>query len=647
MEQILTIRQREILGILNSASGWISGKAVSAKLRVTDRTIRNDIQVLNDYLKQFHAYIESIRGKGYLLHTSDPGRIQELTYSSGAMLSPEDRLRELVLYLIEQDEAIPLGELEDMFFVSRSTLESDLKAISASYSFEKPYLALIRSGNAVAFEENEQKRRFVWMLLCTGQWNYNYEAGIKSSVTPLPAREMEELRKVIRQCFYEAGIRMGEADYIAFQYSAGISVYRIRKGHVLKKNTAFGSEREQAAAKKICSRLGELLNLSFPEEECISMGSEICFRRQFDEGHPAEGFWEKHEQSLFAEIINQVFKEIDREYVLFLSDKPELKNELLYILIKQYHNPFHLGIREKELRMVIQTSYPEAVGLACHFIRPVAAGCGMIVTTGDLLEIAAGMANALEQMADGIRVALISHLDFENSRLLMAQIHSCFGSKITLKGPYSIHEAAEILDDSFSFALSTTKTGKLPLSIPLVQIAPLMSKESIEEMNYQIQMAKYRRMRPQSRLWIPDFFRKEWFETDCRFSSADDFYQQAEETLRKKQLAGADYLMQIRKNSAFVPVAFDGGFMLAYTFGAAAEENGIYVWKTKKLFQYDGYAEQWVFLIMLREENRYDDLQIYGRTVLLLRRISAMGLLPKITDFDTFFDIVKAIEKIG
>ena len=68
MEKInLHSRQKKILSILNSKHGIATGKEISAKIGVSERTVRSDISNINDCLKAYDIQILSIHGKGYTL----------------------------------------------------------------------------------------------------------------------------------------------------------------------------------------------------------------------------------------------------------------------------------------------------------------------------------------------------------------------------------------------------------------------------------------------------------------------------------------------------------------------------------------------------------------------------------------------------
>lgn len=61
-------RQKKILTLLISGNGWITGEKIGSALGITDRTVRNDIRIINEELQEYtDSVIESIRGKGYFL----------------------------------------------------------------------------------------------------------------------------------------------------------------------------------------------------------------------------------------------------------------------------------------------------------------------------------------------------------------------------------------------------------------------------------------------------------------------------------------------------------------------------------------------------------------------------------------------------
>ena len=46
-------RQKKILTLLISGNGWITGEKIGSALGITDRTVRNDIRIINEELQEY------------------------------------------------------------------------------------------------------------------------------------------------------------------------------------------------------------------------------------------------------------------------------------------------------------------------------------------------------------------------------------------------------------------------------------------------------------------------------------------------------------------------------------------------------------------------------------------------------------------
>ena len=57
-------REKKILSILNAKHGIVTGKELSTKIGVSERTIRSDISHINSELGTTGIQVEAVHGKG-------------------------------------------------------------------------------------------------------------------------------------------------------------------------------------------------------------------------------------------------------------------------------------------------------------------------------------------------------------------------------------------------------------------------------------------------------------------------------------------------------------------------------------------------------------------------------------------------------
>lgn len=94
-------RQKKILTLLISYNGWITGEKIGSALGITDRTVRNDIRIINEELQEYtDSIIESIRGKGYFLVSKERNILLEKLEKTNVGETTEGRLYSIALEIL-------------------------------------------------------------------------------------------------------------------------------------------------------------------------------------------------------------------------------------------------------------------------------------------------------------------------------------------------------------------------------------------------------------------------------------------------------------------------------------------------------------------------------------------------------------------
>ena len=107
----LSLRQRKILYLLNGRDDYVPSAELAKVLKVSSRTVRNDIHQMNQALSEHHAAILSSNSKGFLFQAAEPEKIMELTHVSHAFMDGQERLRYLTFLLCRSDRPRNLYDL--------------------------------------------------------------------------------------------------------------------------------------------------------------------------------------------------------------------------------------------------------------------------------------------------------------------------------------------------------------------------------------------------------------------------------------------------------------------------------------------------------------------------------------------------------
>ena len=521
MRSVLTVRQKMILGILNTKRGFTQGAYLASQLGVSDRTVRADIQVLQEVLGEYDIEISSIRGKGYLLRTDRPELLQQLTYSAHSLMSQEERVREIALRLAESSVPIDYGDLEDALYISRSTLEGDLREIARRYSQRMPGIRLIRHRNSVSFEPDERRKRMLLNLLHTEHWNYNYEAGMHVSGIPVSEDVFRKLQDAYEEMMRENRVHLSEQDHIRFLFSVAIAVSRILSGHALPESDHEGKDTQDMSTdpgmpmaqdvptvpdpgqapekmpasdliRTLAKKAQECSGAVFSETEIGALTDEFIQRLRLNGSLPPAPWTDPDRQDQIAGIIRDVLEAADRENGLHLAADRELSGRLLNVFLLWLENPYYTGLQHSEVTRAIRDERPSAAWIAGLladrteqvFLR--AAGSSV------RMDLASHIADALRRetaagAGDGVRVIFVSHLHPAASGYILNRIRDTFGNRLRIDGPCPPYEYSWMKKDACDFVISTTKLKKDPDCPPAIVISPPFNKLDAENVRYYLE----------------------------------------------------------------------------------------------------------------------------------------------------------------
>lgn len=170
---LLSLRQRKILQSLKYKTEYVTGKELANELNVSSRTIRNDINEINNLLKESGIVIESKRSVGYLLQTENSAELAHILKINASFLSRDDRIRYILYRLCVEEDPINLYDLEDEMFISSTTLDIDIQTLNKNYILEYPFIKFYKKKNFISLESDELKRRIILNHIFTENWDYN------------------------------------------------------------------------------------------------------------------------------------------------------------------------------------------------------------------------------------------------------------------------------------------------------------------------------------------------------------------------------------------------------------------------------------------------------------------------------------------
>lgn len=267
----LSLRQRQLINCLMHAEGFVTGTELARRLNVSARTVRTDVSELNDILKKSGIQIISRHHFGYTIKAQDEACLRDLTQTAASYISREERLHHLVLRLSLSEHAIDLDDLADEMYISKATLENDLKSFRKEFLLKYPFVLLIREKNRIRFENDERKKRIMLCQLYADSWDYTSYGNALYQYEYLDEKTVRYCMEKLNYYLQKYRIRIEDTNLVHLNLMLAIAIRRISDGHFLKerKKDLFVSDSASVkrAVTELLDDLGSHFSCTFSEIE--------------------------------------------------------------------------------------------------------------------------------------------------------------------------------------------------------------------------------------------------------------------------------------------------------------------------------------------------------------------------------------------
>lgn len=231
---------------------------LARRLSVSTRTVRNDIEILNDILSPYGARFVLKRGKGYRLEADDPSLLESKQSSScdgqhgsAAEYVPRsamDRMICLLVTFLTSTYALNLQSLAEKWRTSRATLQTDLTEIRQQLTH---YGLLIESRprHGMKLLGRETSIRLCLTDVLRRIIKENQEHPLLFS-DPVLADALATIRAKLADCLKNTSLRLTDDGFQFLTTYCAVAAKRMVDGFPLEGFTAseMGDETDRAAA---------------------------------------------------------------------------------------------------------------------------------------------------------------------------------------------------------------------------------------------------------------------------------------------------------------------------------------------------------------------------------------------------------------
>lgn len=458
---IMNTRENKLLKELLNRN--MSLEEISNFLKVSQRTVRNDISKINNFLIKYNSSIKKLKDNSYSL--TFVNEIDEkifkndfFSFNNFNFNEPKDRILYIKLAYLYAENYIKLDDLADEMFISKSTIQNDLKQVKKdleNYNLKLKFKA--NHGMKITGDEKSIRKAISDIIYKTSQ-TYNFE-DIGEKLLSYSQNKISLVRDIIIDNVKKSDIDLSNLTMNNLIVHLIIAMKRIEKNIYLTIDMPedLSEFNEYLISKSIVYDLENEFNIKFPKEELdyITMhliGTRLSFESEFTE----------KSSSNESSLLDMTCKKLITNVQSSLNCDLESDSQLYYGLVNHlkpaiYRLKNNMSIRNPLLES-IKINYPD-IYKACYNESNVLNSTFNIVLNEDEIGfIAIHFGAAIERYklnSPKLRVLLVCTTGVGSSQLLKYKLKSKFNKRITIVGLSQYYNLDKFNDDDYDIIIST------------------------------------------------------------------------------------------------------------------------------------------------------------------------------------------------
>lgn len=485
----MNIRTKKIIiSILDNQEITIT--KLACEFNVSERSIRNDIQELNNFLCEKKMEEIVIHQNKYIsFNISDLMDSLKLINDSGFYdykLSKEERVYIIIEMLLSVDGFLTISEIAKRLYVSVSTVNSDLKVLSQfSKKHEVAYMSEQYKG--IKLEGDEYSKRMLLLdMFCLD--SSKFSIGLNRTFNKsLKDKGIDRVNQVMSYFESSTKIMMTDQSYKRINAYLYIMMHRIREGYRIEGVVSNVDELYKINANKLCQLVVQEFSLNLPIEEINGVANILSNLKYLKTNKVSNDIIriQFYVNRLIEELKKSLHLDLSNDYLFFIR----LCLHVEYMTRKKIQHVIDERILKEvcnENKYIVQSINESMYILEELLNRKVKE----IEKEYIVLHVCASIERK-KIKESGIKVVLVSDVGIASSQLLLEKIKNNFDFSIIDILP--VHALGKFDLEGIDMILSTVKNKTL-IQIPWVKIDLNFTDEDYSKITQSVNNIKSKRL---------------------------------------------------------------------------------------------------------------------------------------------------------
>lgn len=538
---------------------YITSSELGIKALISEKTVRNHIHELSDYLKKHGAYIETKHGQGYKLVITDSKKFEQIALENTdhQYISPENsemRCAYLINYLYQHDDSFAFEDILQCLYISDITLQNDifrLKKILGWYELKlvsKQYIYYLEG------KEIYKRQLYINYALLNDEKNNKYR---------------DEISKILVDTISAYNLSIPEISIDNIIQYLLITFNRISKGYHLQKEEIESIDNDEA--KKLSVEIASSLCQQFSNKSGLQISdleSQMLMTCLF-----ANRINNLNINGMNNVVVSDELYDLVQELLLFIKAtmKINLTKNLTLVMNLAVHL-IALNVRMK-YHILVKNPMKEEIKKRYSFGYTIADQCKQILekkynsllsddeisNLGLIFEFSCrnenkNKKNILIVCASGkISAELLAYQYREKFGNYLDTIETCNGNDLIGK------------DLSHIDYIITTTPIRMSVPVPIIETKLLLSDSDEEQLKKIFLVSKLN--------MITNYYRRDLFFTNVSGKNKEEAIRNICSLISKNENISAEFAEAVIKRESFGSTDFGELIALAHPYGLVTSKS--------------------------------------------------------------------------
>ena len=454
-------------------------------LKVTDRTVRNEIKLINSIGVKKGFSILNTRGKGYYLEIYNEDNFNKYLNSLEGFDDSVDknlRVDRIVMILITSREYRTIDSIAEDLGYSRSTIIKDLDDVEIKVK-EFDLVVEKRSGFGLKIKGEE-----LLIRKAMAKYIVNIDNFFESEANVEDENLYRKVEEIFIKSIIEFDIKISNLAIENILYHIKTLILRFRRENFLTVGNSellkdVKSDVYEKISIRVCNEIARSLDIAVPTIEIDYLTTHIVLKSEYS------SLDEQFKVKLEGEV-DLILAELDDYYLTEFTSNVELKGNLVmhvYSLINRVRNNIQLT---NPLLEEVNTRYPIVVSIAISFVDKLCEKYKMVILKDEIGFIALHFATHFEKikenkLSDIKRIAVICATGGGVSYLIKLKLERIFNNSI-IKSFSNIH-TDEITPEKYDLVLKATDCNK-EYNIPTIFVKNFLDDNELDSIKKHLEL---------------------------------------------------------------------------------------------------------------------------------------------------------------